>query len=67
MALSRMDLNKGSGFDGFTSIFLRECSDYLSAPLKMIFLVSLTKLHYPTAFKIGLLTPIYKSGAKEKR
>lgn len=46
--LYRMDLNKGSGFDGVASIFLRECSD-----------------HYPKAFKIGILTPIYKSGSKK--
>lgn len=51
--LSQMDINKGSGFDGVASIFLRECAEQLKSPLTCIFSTSLTKMHYPTAFKIG--------------
>lgn len=62
--LSLMDLNKGSGFDGVPSIFLRECSEQLKGPLKIVFETALSKKYYPKAFKNGLLTPIYKSGLK---
>lgn len=60
-----MDINKGSGFDGVASIFLRECAEQLKNPLTFIFSTSITTMYYPTAFKIGQLTPIYKSGAKK--
>lgn len=64
--LRRMDINKGSGFDGVASIFLRECSKELTEPLTIIFSTSLEQMYYPTAFKIGQLTAIYKSGAKKE-
>lgn len=63
--LQQMDINKGSGFDGIASIFLRECADELAEPLRLIFSTSLSAMYYPEAFKIGQLTPIYKSGAKK--
>lgn len=63
--LDRMDINKGSGFDGIASIFLRECAAELADPLRMLFSSSLEKMYYPKAFKIGQLTPIYKSGSKK--
>jgi len=63
--LRRMDINKGSGFDGVASIFLRECAQQLKQPLTFIFSTSITKMKYPKSFKIGQLTPIYKSGAKK--
>lgn len=61
-----MDINKGSGFDGVASIFLRECAEQLADPLRIIFSTSLNGMYYPKAFKIGQLTPIYKSGAKKE-
>ncbi len=63
--LGRMDINKGSGFDGIASIFLRECAEQLKGPLTYIFYTSIMKPYYPTAFKIGQLTPIFKSGSKK--
>lgn len=64
-AISGMKLNKGSGFDGVATIFLRECSDQLSSPMAILFSASLSQLYYPKAFKIGMLAPIYKSGSKK--
>lgn len=34
--LSRMNLNKGSSFDGISSLFLRECADLLAKLLSII-------------------------------
>lgn len=62
--LSRMDLNKGAGFDGVSSLFLRECAEYLAEPLSTIFSTSMKTGIYPQKLKIGKVTPIYKSGCK---
>lgn len=63
-ALSTMDRNKGAGFDGVSSIFLRECAESLSMPLSIIFSTSMKLGIYPDKLKIGQVTPIYKSGCK---
>ncbi|XP_037029672.1 uncharacterized protein LOC119069658 [Bradysia coprophila] len=62
--LSGLDVNKGSGHDGVSSLFLRKCAINLAGPLNIIFNQSLTEKRYPDAFKIGQLTPVYKSGRK---
>lgn len=35
--LVKMDLNKGSRFDGISSLFLRKCADHIAKPLSDIF------------------------------
>lgn len=62
--LVNMDLNKGSGHDGISSIFLRECADFLSFPLSKIFSRSFSDGIYPDLFKIGQITPIFKAGRR---
>lgn len=62
--LSTMDLSKGSGFDGVSSIFLRECAEQMSRPLSDIFRQSLREGIYPDQFKIGQVTPIFKAGRR---
>ncbi|XP_037034212.1 uncharacterized protein LOC119072993 [Bradysia coprophila] len=62
--LRGMDISKGSGHDGVSSFFLRECADYLAEPLSIVYTQSLVDKCYPDAFKIGQLTPVYKSGRK---
>lgn len=62
--LSLMDLNKGSGHDNVPSIFLRQCAEVLCQPLAMIFSRSFSDGCYPEQFKMGQITPIYKSGKK---
>lgn len=47
--------------DGVSSL---ECVDYLAEPLSTVYTQSLTEKCYPDAFKIGQLTPVYKSGRK---
>lgn len=60
--LSTMDTNKGSGFDGVSSYFLRQCAEILAEPLSAIFSQSIKNGHYPVALKIGQVTAIYKTG-----
>lgn len=60
--LIRMNLSKGSGFDGVSSLFLRECAELLTTPLYIIYSRSLCDYIYPDSFKIGQITPIFKSG-----
>lgn len=62
--LCSMDLNKGSGFDGVSSLFLRECADVLSCPLSLIFTQSMKSHIYPESLKVGQVTPIFKAGAR---
>lgn len=62
--LSTLDQNKGSGYDGISPIFLRECAEFLAEPLSMIFNKSLIDGSYPELFKIGQITPIHKKGSK---
>lgn len=57
-----MNVNKGAGFDGVSSIFLRECAALLTIPLYTIYSRSLSDGVYPDSFKIGQITPIFKSG-----
>lgn len=62
--LSTMDLSKGCGNDGIPPLFLRECAEILAAPLSIIFNKSICDGIYPDLFKIGQVTPIFKSGQK---
>lgn len=59
-----MDLNKGSGHDGISSLFLRECANNLAEPLCSLFSKCMGEGTYPDLFKIGQITPIHKSGPK---
>lgn len=63
-SLRKMDLNKGSGFDGVSSLFMRECAEQLCEPLCVIFTESLECRYYPRSLKIGQVTPIFKSGKR---
>lgn len=60
--LSTMNLSKGSGHDGVSPLFLRECADTLAGPLCSIFNKSMIDGVYPEQFKIGQITPIFKNG-----
>lgn len=62
--LKSLDLNKGLSPDGISPLFLRECAEYLAYPLCLIFNHSIKSGIYPDAFKVGRVTPIFKSGGK---
>lgn len=64
--LCSMDLNKGSGHDGVSSLFLRECAEFLAQPLSDIFSRSIEGGCFPDALKIGQVTPIFKNGKKSE-
>lgn len=55
-----MELNKGQEPDLIPPIFLRECAQSLAGPISIIYEKSLVDRIYPTRFKLGQLTPIYK-------
>lgn len=62
--LSKMDTNKGAGPDKISPIFLKNCADSLSMPLHIMFDLSIKSCIYPEKWKMGQVTPIYKSGKK---
>lgn len=62
--LSTIDTSKGSGHDGISPFFLRQCAEVLAGPLSILFTRSLRDGIYPSAFKIGQITPIYKAGSR---
>lgn len=63
-ALLRMDLSKGMSPDKMAQLFLRECADLICIPLSTIHSKSFSDLCYPEIWKLGHMTPIYKSGNK---
>lgn len=64
--LKSMDLSKGMGPDFISPLFLRECAEQLAEPINKIFSKSLNECKFPEAWKIGYITPIYKSGSRSK-
>lgn len=62
--LCKMDLNKGVSPDKMAPLFLRACADLLAEPLSVIYSRSLSESYYPNLWKIGCISPIFKSGLK---
>lgn len=62
--LQQMDLSKGMGADMVPPSVMRNCADTLAKPLHLLFTKSLTNVTYPNQWKIGQITPIFKSGKK---
>ena len=62
--LRKLDVNKSAGPDGITTRLLKECSEHLVLPLKMIFIKSLETGDVPLAWREANVCPIYKKGAK---
>ena len=50
--------------DGFPKIFLRDFALFLSEPLFMIFKRSYATSTVPNIMKLGIVTPIFKKGAR---
>lgn len=63
-ALTTLDLNKGMGPDLVSPIFLKQCADFMVEPLHMIYSKSVEENYFPTSWKTGYITPIFKSGNK---
>lgn len=62
--LLKMDISKGRGPDEVHPLILKRCAETLTEPLTIMFNKSLESCVYPNKWKIGQLTPIFKSGNK---
>lgn len=63
--LGKLDPKKGPGCDDIPSIFVRNCTRGLCAPLTKLFNQSLTTGIFPAEWKHALVIPILKSGDKK--
>ena len=50
------------GPDGIPGYIYKGCIEYLSAPLAIIFNLSIGNKQYPSAWKKGRISPIFKKG-----
>lgn len=64
--LKRLDRNKGAGSDGIPSVFAKLCAEELASPLTLIFKRSVQDGIFPEKWKEAFVTPIHKSGSKQK-
>ena len=53
---------RARGADGIPALLLKQCSYILSRPLWNIFNASLTSGVFPSVWKAGLVTPVFKVG-----
>lgn len=65
-SLLGLNINKGSGPDNVPPKVLRSCAETLCYPLHMIFNSSLRSGIFPSRWKTSYVTPIFKSGARNK-
>ena len=59
--LSSLNVWKSTGLDGFSNRLLKECAEVLSPPLAHVFNCSLQSGVFPTVWKQGLVSPVYKN------
>ena len=62
--LKKLSRNKATGYDDLPPGLLKDSAQYISRPLTHVINSSLTTSVIPEDFKIGIITPIYKSGVK---
>lgn len=63
-AIKEFDPYKASSPDGIPMIFYQKLSESISSPLCIIFNKSVATNKFPEVWKIGFVTPIFKSGSK---
>ena len=64
--ISRLGSNKASGPNSIPTNLLKEFSEFLVHPLKIIINKSLTEGTFPSLFKVAQICPIYKKSDKSK-
>ena len=62
--LKKLSRNKATGYDDLPPGLLKDSAQYISRPLTHVINSSLATSVIPEDFKIGIITPIYKSGVK---
>lgn len=65
-ALNRIDDNKGLGPDSISPKIIKKCATSLALPLWLIFNKSLKTGEFLNEWKTSYISPIFKSGAKQK-
>ena len=61
-AFFSLGINKSPGFDGISSMVLKNCFGALHKPLLHIFNLSQVKGNFPDDLKIVCVTPVFKGG-----
>ena len=58
--LRKLNVTKSSGWDNIHPRVLKECADVLVTPLFMLFRASLSASELPQAWKVAIVSPIFK-------
>lgn len=64
--LRKLDQNKASSPDQIPAIFYKRTFSTISVPLSLLFNKSLRESKYPSLWKVGFVTPVFKSGSRTK-
>lgn len=62
IAIRKLPNNLLAGHDLIPSFFIKDCSFWLSEPLKIIFNLALSTSVFPEAWKMARICPVHKSG-----
>lgn len=65
-ALQSIDTSKSSGPSNFPPVMLKNCAQTVAKPLHLLFTKSLEVGIFPSTWKSSFITPIFKSGARNK-
>lgn len=63
--LKKFDMNKVASSDGVPVMFYRNLADSLALPLSILFNKSLSCHMFPSRWKEGFISPIYKEGDRQ--
>ena len=61
---NNLPVNKATGIDGYQASLLKMCAPSLGPSLVLLFNKSLTLGSFPSSFKRGKVTPLFKSNSK---
>ncbi len=63
-AIHSLSASRSCGIDGLTSKLIKDARECIIIPLLHIFNLSIKYKTFPTSWKTGIVTPIYKEGSK---
>lgn len=62
--LNQLDCNKGAGADNIGPLFLKKLHSHITKPLTILFNKCIEEGNFPNKWKLALIMPLHKSGAK---
>ena len=65
-SIQELSTYSAPGPDGVPAVLLKKCVGALKVPLTLLWKTSLRERNVPSDLKLGLITPIYKGGARDK-